>query len=288
MAVLSLSPTYTFIEYLMNIQHTCLRVIWLLLCLPLFVLFIPQALYVKRTTIRLPDADGKPFGKTNTIISSKDDKTSNNDLIRLLHVGESTVAGVGVEHLKSGFTVNLAASLSEDMGRQVFWSLFGENGIRVSELKQKLTAQLEQLNTLKLLGENQYELAVVTMGVNDSTKFTSVKQWRTSLEQSIKLIRYATKGPIFFTQVPPLAQFPALPAPLKYLLGLRSTILDTELKQLCDQSEGVFYLGSSLQVAPEMMAIDGYHPSELGYQHWARQISPLIAAELLGKNKRDN
>jgi lysophospholipase L1-like esterase len=198
------------------------------------------------------------------------------------------VAGVGVEHLKSGFTVNLAAALSKDINRQVSWSLFGENGIRLSELNQKLTAQLEPLNTLKLLGENQYELVVVTMGVNDSTKFTSVKQWRASLEHSIKLIRYATKGPIFFTQVPPLAQFPALPVPLKYLLGLRSTILDTELRQLCGQSEGVFYLGSRLQVAPEMMAIDGYHPSELGYQHWARQISPQIAAELLGKNKHDN
>jgi lysophospholipase L1-like esterase len=271
----------------MNIQHICLRALWLLLCLPLFVLFIPQALYVKRTTIRLPQALGRSFGQTSPKANNNDYNIGNKEAIRLLHVGESTVAGVGVGHLKSGFTVNLAAALGEDLDRQVDWSLFGENGIRLRELSQRLPAELDQLNNLKQLGDDQYDLAVITMGVNDSTKFTSVKQWRTSLEQSIKLIRYATKGPIFFTQVPPLAQFPALPVPLKYLLGLRSTILDTELRQLCGQSEGVFYLGSRLQVAPEMMAIDGYHPSELGYQHWAKQISPQIAAELLGKSKSD-
>ena len=251
----------------MKAQQTYLRIFWLIICLPLFVVFLPQAIYVKRTTLRLPEAAGQRFKLVNA-----------NNPLRLIHVGESTVAGVGVDSIEKGFTANLALAISELKQRPISWALFGENGIRIKGLNQILPSELQNLDrqTEKEKGTSRYDLAVVTMGVNDSTKFTSIKQWKKSLKENVEILRAVTDGPIYFTQVPPLAQFPALPSPLKNLLGIRSQILDNELKQFCELQLNVYYIGSEMQVGEGMMAIDGYHPSELGYQRWAQTIAAQI------------
>jgi lysophospholipase L1-like esterase len=255
----------------MNSQQIILRIIWVTMCLPLLVIFLPLAVYVKRTTIRLPEAEGK---RSNQL----DDENA----IRLLHIGESTVAGVGVKSIASGFTVKIASTISAHTNTSVTWSAFGENGIRLHELNARLPEEIEKLaaNCSRSAQNKDYDLAIVTMGVNDSTKFTSVKQCRSALIDTIKILKANTDGPIYFTQVPPLWQFPALPSPLKQLLGIRSLILDNELKAFCNQNNNVYYVGSKMNVEKEMMAIDGYHPSELGYQQWAEQITDQITPTL--------
>lgn len=252
-------------------QQTLLRILWISVCLPLFAVLLPQAIYVKRSTIRLPEAKGE-----------RSSQLSHDNALHLLHIGESTVAGVGVASIDSGFTANIAKAISANTNTPTAWSLFGENGIRISELGSRLPQEIQKLTISHKRPDikTQYDLAIVTMGVNDSTKFTSVKQWRAGLIDTVKVLKANTIGPIYFTQVPPLWQFPALPSPIKHLLGLRSLILDNELKAFCEQHDGVYYVGSELQVEKGMMAIDGYHPSELGYQQWALKIADQINTRL--------
>lgn len=227
----------------------------------MLLLCLPQAIYIKRTSIRLPEASGQQFSVNN-------DKAK----FKLLHIGESTVAGVGVNTLEEGFSANIANSLGQIVQHPIAWQMLGQNGIKLKGLNELLAQQLNP-------ADDQFDLAIVTMGVNDSTKFTSIKQWQIQIDQSINQLKHYTHGPIFFTQVPPLAQFPALPALLKYLLGLRSIIMDLALKAKCCEHKNVYHLRSTLKVDKEMMAIDGYHPSKLGYQHWAKQISgPIYSA----------
>ncbi len=223
-----------------------LRASWIL-SIPLLVLILPQALYVKRTTKRLMEATGPRHGKT----------LGKAPAIRLLHVGESTVAGVGVSDLEQGFTANLASSMNQICQQQVQWQILGVN-------------QLQQ-ETL-----NECDIALVTMGVNDTTKFTSLNTWRDQIRLTINQLLTLTQGPIIFTQVPAMAQFPALPAPLKYLLGLRAKLLDLELQRVCKHHDRAQYVSSKPSIEPHLMAEDGYHPSEQGYQEWAKSIGPSI------------
>ena len=183
-----------------------------------------------------------------------------------MHVGESTVAGVGVKNLEAGLTVKVAQALNKSSKKEVQWQIHGVNGIKLSEL----------LESLKKTPPDHCDIALITMGVNDTTKLTSLDNWNKHIKQAIELMKPITGGPIIFTQVPPMMQFPALPAPLKYLLGLRSTILDLSLKQVCQKYSQVYYISSKPKVEPDFMAEDGYHPSELGYSEWAKTISPKI------------
>jgi len=232
-----------------------LRASWIL-SIPLLVLILPQALYVKRTTKRLMEATGPRHGKT----------LGKAPAIRLLHVGESTVAGVGVSDMQQGFTANLASSMNQTSQQQVQWQILGVNGIKIGELLNQL-----QQETL-----NECDIALVTMGVNDTTKFTSLNTWREQIHLTIKQLLTLTQGPIIFTQVPAMAQFPGLPAPLKYLLGLRAKLLDMELQRVCKNHDRAQYVSSKPSIEPHLMAEDGYHPSEQGYQEWAKSIGPSI------------
>ena len=238
-------------------KRLLLQFSWYLLT-PIFILCIPQALRVKKTALRLPEAKGKQSIKQN----------SHNQTLNFHHFGESTVAGVGVEQLSEGLSAQLCHSLTLALAPQntsVECNITGHNGIRFNELNAIIAKQ-----------NKPSDFTIITMGVNDTTGLTSVKSWQLSIIQSIALLQHNKTAPIFFTQVPPMAQFPALPAPLKYLLGLRAHILNTELMRLCAQHEHCHYVGSKLLVEKQLMAKDGYHPSALGYAAWAKQITPQI------------
>jgi lysophospholipase L1-like esterase len=235
-----------------------LQVSWYVLT-PIFVLCIPQALYVKRTALRLPEAKGEKRLAHGEQYSP----------LTFLHFGESTVAGVGVNQLNKGLSAQLCSEIHHQLlhsdNVRVECKVTGQNGIRFHELNE-----LIKQNT------DSADFAIVTMGVNDTTALTSVKAWRQEILQCIRQMNHLGIPHVFFTQVPPMEQFPALPIPLKYLLGLRAHILNIELRRLCQQAASCHYVGSKLLVEKEMMAEDGYHPSELGYQAWAKQITPQI------------
>jgi len=229
--------------------------------LPLMPLVFPQALYVKRTTLRLPEAQGpRTFSAPNKAKLS------------LLHVGESTVAGVGVDEIQQGFTHHLAQSLAQHKSispEELAYHVLGENGIRLNALNDNIQSL-----------PAGFDVAVVTMGVNDCSKFTSIKKWRADLHHCIKSLKQKTNGPIFFTQVPPMADFPALPFPIKNILGLRATLLDKELQSVCQLYEQVSHLNIDVPLEENMMARDGYHPSGKGYEAWAQLVAPSIIEKL--------
>ncbi|GAA6135252.1 SGNH/GDSL hydrolase family protein [Oceaniserpentilla sp. 4NH20-0058] len=243
----------------MKLSTPILQWLWYLSS-PIFLLSIPQALYLKKTALRLPEATGN-----NTLYIGDPDT-----YLKILHIGESTVAGVGVETLSQGISHHLTHELHINSNGQGFHChMQGNNGIRMTELNHHLSKY-----------KGTADLAIVTMGVNDTTGLTSLKTWKTEIQKSIKLLRQKGAQHIFFMQVPPMAKFPALPAPLKYLLGLRAALLDKQLRITCESQNCVHYVCSELPISSEFMAIDGYHPNELGYKTWAQQIAPQILKHL--------
>jgi len=250
-----------------KLKRSALHAAWWMLS-PTLLLLLPQALYVKRTTLRLPEA--QPLDTQNAPAPAPAP-------IHLWHLGESTVAGVGVAHLSQGLSAQLAQALSEQGRTAVSWQSLGVNGIRLSRLIDKVMAAPAP----------KAQLIVVTMGVNDTTGFTSVRTWQRQLRQLVHLLqRHNPNTPVVFTQVPPMMKFPALPAPLKFVIGLRAQLLDAYLQKVCEQegtTGSVHYVKAEPDFSPQLMAEDGYHPSALGYQTWAQALAPKIS-ELMTRN----
>lgn len=223
-------------------------------------LALPLALYTRRTALRLPPAGGAQSGLAGGEQAGAP--------LRLLLIGESTVAGVGVEAQEVALAGQLARALAKRLQRPVAWRACGENGITAAEACERL---------LPLAQQRSADLVLLVFGVNDTTHLSSLARWRRSL-RTLNRSMAARGARVAFTGVPPIQHFNALPWLLRRLLGWRATLLDAELRRISIQ-EGACYAQLELSFADEYLARDGYHPSALGYRVWgeglAEQITPL-------------
>ena len=234
---------------------------WWLLALPLLPILLPMALYTRRTALRLPQAGGPQQGLSGALRPGTP--------LRLLLLGESTVGGVGVDCQAQALAGQLAQALVERQGCAVAWQACGENGITARQAQERL---------LPLGLASQADLVLLVFGVNDITHLSSLRAWRQALTQMAEALQ-AQGARVAFTSVPPLQHFAALPWLLRQVLGLRGALLDWHLRRLAHQL-GALHCAVELEFAREYLAIDGYHPSALGYSVWAQglaqQLTPLL------------
>src|SRR5690606_20741756 len=217
-----------------------------MLALILLPLLLPQALHTRRHALRLPAAGGAQCGEVGI-----------GESLHLLVLGESTVAGVGVETQSEGLAAQLAIALAAQ-GRAVAWRAVGENGITAVQAAERL---------LPASLDAPADLVLLVFGVNDCTHFSSRSAWREGLRRLAE--RWQAKGAqVAFSAVPPLAHFHALPWLLRQLLGWRATLLDRDLRALAAEL-GAQHCALDLPFAAQYLARDGYHPSALGYRVWA-------------------
>jgi lysophospholipase L1-like esterase len=233
--------------------------LWWGLALASLPLALPLALHARRTALRLPPAAGAQSGLAGTGLGGAP--------LRLLLIGESTVAGVGVEAQEAALAGQLAQALATRLQRPVAWRACGENGITAFDACERL---------LPLALSEPADLVLLVFGVNDTTHLSSLARWEDSLRALSRALS-ARGERVVFTGVPPIQHFSALPWLLRRLLGLRAALLDAELRRISAQ-EGAQYARLELEFAEEYLARDGYHPSALGYRLWgeglAEQLTP--------------
>jgi lysophospholipase L1-like esterase len=118
-------------------------------------LLVRQARRVRQRTPRLPEASGDRTG-----IELTADAT---DLLRLVVVGESTAAGVGVTDLRDALPSQLAVALAARRRCNVAWSMSARTGATASFAARELAP-------VAPMGQ---DIAVLLVGVNDVLNFTS-------------------------------------------------------------------------------------------------------------------
>jgi lysophospholipase L1-like esterase len=223
----------------------------------LFPVLLYQGKRARRTTPRLPEAGGSPCGQYGEGTPAR----------RILVIGESTAAGVGVETHDQGLASQLAREIHERTGQTIGWHTFGVNGIRLGALVRKLeTTELPEA-----------DVVLLSMGVNDTTGFTPRFRFRRRLRELRQLLAPRYSGPMLLLSVPPMHLFTALPSPLRLVMGWRARQLDRVYQQLGRHApEDFLYLDYPIVTDPALLASDGYHPGPKGYAYIAKSIVPRI------------
>jgi lysophospholipase L1-like esterase len=191
------------------------------------------------------------------------------DEFRLVVLGESPAAGVGVATHAESLPAQLAAELARRQGLRVTWRSLAENG---ADAQRVLDTQLPLLH-----GERP-DLVLVVLGVNDTTGLTPRPRWRMRLARLAAGIRRHGVPDILFTSVPRMDSFSALPQPLRGALGWRARLLDHDLRALADAMPGVCCAEPLPRLTPAQLSADGYHPSALACRDWARQLADHLPA----------
>ncbi len=236
-----------------------------LIALPLLPFLIAQGKHARRVTPRLPEADGPTAGIAGN--------THSGLALSLLALGESPVAGVGVPTHEKAITGQLAQALSSRLQCPVAWQACGKNGVTAREALEQLVPQLPA---------EPVDLALVAVGVNDTTAFRPVSSWRRDLVSLLEALdaRCAPRH-IIVSGLPPVGHFPALPQPLRWVMGLKASALDAAARDLAPSLPRTHYVPLSLDTQDQaMMASDGYHPSEKGCCAWAGLLADAYVAQL--------
>jgi lysophospholipase L1-like esterase len=219
-------------------------------------LLLPQGLWVKRTARRLPPAAGPTSGSVGR-----------GPKRRLLLVGDSIIAGVGVEQLADALPGQLARALAERHRCRVEWHAIGHNGASCADLLHQLPA----------LPAPAADWIFVSVGVNDVTRLTKANAWRQRLKALLTALTiHSPNARVLLAGVPPMARFPGLPPPLRQVFGWRAGRLDQVGQQVAAGIENVQHLPTPVPDDPAAFASDGYHPNAHACAVWAQVVASAM------------
>lgn len=238
------------------------------LTLPLLPILYVQGKRIRASVPSMPEARGPSGWYTES--------SSSEEPLELITLGESTIAGVGVETHREGFTGTLAAELGQRLKRKVAWKVYARSGYTARRVVQKL---------LPRITETSADLIVVGLGGNDAFTLNSPANWRRDINELISALRKRfPSATIIFCNMPPIKEFPAFTPLIRFVVGDLVQLLGAELDQLVREYDNVFFKSETitlkewikkfgLSVHPSEFFSDGVHPSKLTYQIWARDVA---------------
>lgn len=225
---------------------------------PLLPVALAQGLWLRGRVPRLPEAAGPREGLA----------AGDGTPLRLLVLGESTVAGVGAPTQEQALAAQLARALATRTGRPVQWQALGKNGVTASATQTLLVGRLQP---------EPQDVVLLVLGVNDTLALRRPGRWTTDLRRLIAAVRERV-GPasVFLAAVPPMGEFPALPAPLRIVLGARARVLDQAAARLAYRLPEVHHAPLSGRLERDFFCHDGLHPSPAGYRVWAESLAAAM------------
>ncbi|MBT8142426.1 MAG: SGNH/GDSL hydrolase family protein [Gammaproteobacteria bacterium] len=215
----------------------------------------------RRKALRLPEPTGDRIGTAGT-----------GKPFRLLVLGDSAAAGVGVSHQSQALSGQLAKSLSTDFC--VEWQLIAQSGRTTLDTLHLLCDEPQQ---------NKFDVVLISLGVNDVTSLVRRKTWIQhcrSLSREIQKV-YSPKS-IVWSDLPEMGKFTAMPQPLRWLIGKRKDHMRQSLAHWIAQEPAVSLLefpdvfSQSEENIQDWIASDGFHPGEKVYALWGKLAADKI------------
>jgi len=232
-----------------------------IIVLPLVPYFYWQGQRARKRIGRLPDAAGETVGQFG----------AGAEVLNLLAIGESTVAGVGANNHHEALGGQLAKYLSLELDKAVRWHVLGESGITVGETLQRLVPHLP---------ETRMDYVVVALGGNDTFKVSSPNRWRNGMIKLVRILRGKyPNAVILLANTPRVKDFTALPASLKLVLWRISHLHHENAKTLVSEFENVFYYDEAGK-AKDGFFSDGVHPSAHGYALWSEAMIKFLMRKM--------
>lgn len=220
-----------------------------------------QGRHVQRTMVRLPEALGPEgtFGE--------------GDPWRLVVIGDSVAAGVGVEH----HGISLAGRLAEELavGRSVLRTVIAQSGLDAGEVRALVAGRPELAAA---------DGVVISVGVNDIKHLHSTRRWRRELDALLATVTSeAPDAIVVLIGIAPMEKLVILPRVLRTPLGQRSRRLDRVGRLVAARYPTVHRAeidAERFEAYPEPFAVDGLHPSEATYAAFAEEIALVIREAL--------
>ena len=230
-------------------------------------LIFSPILYLQSKRVRKKVPDLPEAKNPGGLIQCREKSTFN-----LLVVGESTMAGVGIQDHKDGFACSLAKHLSQHLKQTVRWEVQAMSGYTAQQIHTLLIPKIEMKTA---------DLIVIGTGANDAFALNTPKTFSRNITKVVKQLKAQyTKSPIVFINMPPISYFPAFTKLMQFCLGHWVRLNGEKLDDITYHFSNTYFMKE--EIKPEDwfdkyddfenihdMFSDGVHPSKKTYQLWA-------------------
>lgn len=224
---------------------------------------VPQLLWVRLRVARLPEAAGPRTGVLG-----------HGPALRVLVLGDSTAAGVGVRMQDDALSGQLAAALGRDF--TVSWQVVARSGAGVPDVQAMLT---------QVAG--RFDCALICLGLNDAKNGRLQPAFEADYAALLRSVSERIGARVIVCSgLPPGRFFTLLPRPLRDVLGARAARFDRVIARLAEAHPGARYLPMDFTDDVTQMAEDGFHPGPAIYADWARFAAGMMRAAM-GSHRLD-
>jgi len=183
--------------------------------------------------------------------------------------GDST--GVGVGARKGGYV----ARVFERIERVRAGSSVRNFCVSGAETADVLRGQLTRLDATRPT------LVTLGIGINDVSHGVAPDVFARNYEEIVTRLKSKTDAPIVATNIPDISHAPRVPAFLHEQVRQRIQLFNTHIAEITRRHDVrlVDAYDMSRQVIPnhpEFFSSDGFHPSDEGYEYWAKMMWPTV------------
>ena len=214
-----------------------------------------QGLVIRLAIPRLPEPAGARMGDTGR-----------GSLLRVLILGDSAAAGVGVSSQGEALSGQLVAELA--LTHRVSWSLIAKSGATTERTTRHLMGCPAQ----------PFDIVVVSLGGNDVAGRRLLASWLKDIDTLVALLRSRFSARhILLSGVPPMHAFPGFPQPLRWYLGTKARQYNAALARWTAGEADCEHVALTANDAG-LFAADGMHPGQQGYRLWSAELAKHIRA----------
>lgn len=221
-------------------------------------ILLTQALWAKHTVRLAPEPPGRRSG---VVLPSSPIAEAAAEPLRLVAVGDSLVAGSGVDNQSDALTPRIAQKIAEKTGRSVCWETYSKLGSTMRRIRYRFLPEVV----------GHVDILFVCAGTNDIMARRSRSEWIEEFTAVMAQAQALADYVIVCSAGQP-HHSPKLPRMLRAELGKRVDAQTLDSQKICWEL-GIDYADvAHAELVPDFWASDGFHPGAPGYE----QASGLV------------
>jgi len=185
-------------------------------------------------------------------------------------LGDSTGVGVGAKQ-GGGYVARLFERIKRERAGSRLTNLCVSGATTEDLLRGQLKAAINSHPTLITLG----------VGINDMGHGLTADRFARNYEEIIKRLKEETSAKIVVTNIPDISYAPVVPEYARDETRRRVQAFNQKIEAIARQYQLLVVdayseTQSIIPNRPEFFSEDGFHPSDAGYEYWAKTMWPVV------------
>jgi lysophospholipase L1-like esterase len=188
-------------------------------------------------------------------------------------VGDST--GVGVGARDGGYPARLLKRIQQERPTASLVNLCVSGATTGDLLRDQLRPATSARPTLITVG----------IGINDIGHYIPIETFARNFEEIVRTLKTETSASIVVSNLPDISFAPVVPAGLRDQTRSQINLFNKRIAEIAERYKLMLVdayteTHAVMPTHPEFFSDDGFHPSDAGYEYWAKTMWPTVKAAL--------